>query len=58
MIRTNVLSEAVEKRADLPCGYEEDFVNPVDDDLQCSICQLRCETRFLQDVVPDFAEGA
>ena len=54
MIRTNVLSEAVEKRADLPCGYEEDFVNPVDDDLQCSICQLtlqnpvltRCGHRF------------
>ena len=54
MIRTNGLSEPVEKSADLPCGYEEDFVNPVDDDLQCSICQsalrnpvlTRCGHRF------------
>ena len=54
MIRTNVLREAVEKLVDLPCGHEEDFVNPVDDDLQCSICQLtlrnpvltRCGHRF------------
>ena len=54
MIRTNVLSEPVEKSTDVPCGYEEDFVNPVDDDLQCSICQsalrnpvlTRCGHRF------------
>ena len=54
MIRTNVLRETVEKLADLPCGHDEDFVNPVDDDLQCSICQLtlrnpvltRCGHRF------------
>lgn len=38
----------------LPCGYEEDFTSPVDDDLQCLICQLplrepvltRCGHRF------------
>ena len=54
MITTNVLSEPVEKSTDVPCGYEEDFVNPVDDDLQCSICQsalrnpvlTRCGHRF------------
>ena len=40
----------------LPCGYEEDFVKPVEDDLQCLICQLplrepvltRCGHRFCQ----------
>ena len=54
MIRTNASSEPGEKSTDLPCGYEEDFVNPVDDDLQCSICQsalrnpvlTRCGHRF------------
>ena len=38
----------------LPFGYEEDFTSPVDDDLQCLICQLplrepvltRCGHRF------------
>jgi len=38
----------------LPCGYEEDFTSPVDDDLLCLICQLplrepvltRCGHRF------------
>ena len=38
----------------LPSGYEEDFTSPVDDDLQCLICQLplrepvltRCGHRF------------
>ena len=38
----------------LPCGYEEEFTIPVDDDLQCLICQLplrepvltRCGHRF------------
>ena len=38
----------------LPCGYEEHFTIPVDDDLQCFICHLplrepvltRCGHRF------------
>ena len=44
----------VKESANLPCGYDDDFVSPVDDDLQCSICFLplrepvltRCGHRF------------
>ena len=40
----------------LPCGYDEDFRSPVEEDLQCLICQLplrgpvltRCGHRFCQ----------
>ena len=44
----------VKESANLPCGYDDDFINPVDDDFQCSICFLplrepvlaRCGHRF------------
>lgn len=44
----------VKQSANLPCGYDDDFVSPVDDDLQCLICFLplrepvltRCGHRF------------
>ena len=40
--------------SEIPCGYDEDFVSPIDEDLQCSICYLalrepiltRCGHRF------------
>ena len=49
--------EEPEKHTDLPCGYNEFFVNPVDGDLQCCICQstlrdpvlTRCGHRFCSD---------
>ena len=42
---------------EIPCGYDEDFVNPIDEDLQCSICYLalrepiltRCGHRFCRE---------
>ena len=41
----------------LPSGYDDNFINPVDDDLQCSICCLplrepvltRCGHRFCRE---------
>ena len=41
----------------LPSGYDDNFINPVDDDLQCSICFLplrepvltRCGHRFCRE---------
>ena len=41
----------------MPCGYDEDFVNPIDEDLQCSICYValrepvltRCGHRFCKE---------
>ena len=40
--------------SEMPFGYDEDFVSPIDEDLQCSICYLplrepvltRCGHRF------------
>ena len=26
--------------SEMPFGYDEDFVSPIDEDLQCSICYL------------------
>ena len=42
---------------EMPCGYDEDFVSPIDEDLQCSICYLalrepvltRCGHRFCRE---------
>ena len=43
--------------SEMPCGYDEDFVSPIDEDLQCSICYLplrepvlsRCGHRFCRE---------
>jgi len=42
---------------EMPCGYDEDFLSPIDEDLQCSICYLalrepvltRCGHRFCRE---------
>ena len=49
--------DIVEDELRLPSGYDDDFINPVDDDLQCSICLLplrepvltRCGHRFCRE---------
>ena len=46
-----------EVSSEMPCGYDEDFVSPTDEDLQCAICYLalrepvltRCGHRFCKD---------
>ena len=46
-----------EGNSEMPCGYDEDFVNPIDEDLQCSICYValrepvltRCGHRFCKE---------
>ena len=46
-----------EGNSEMPCGYDEDFVNPIDEDLQCSICYvalrepvlIRCGHRFCKE---------
>ena len=46
-----------EVSSEMPCGYDEDFVNPTDEDLQCAICYLalrepvltRCGHRFCKE---------
>ena len=46
-----------EGNSEIPCGYDEDFVNPIDEDLQCSICYVairepvltRCGHRFCKE---------
>ena len=46
-----------ELNSEMPCGYDEDFVSPTDEDLQCAICYLalrepvltRCGHRFCKD---------
>ena len=46
-----------EGKSEMPCGYDEDFVNPIDEDLQCSICYValrepvltRCGHRFCKE---------
>lgn len=37
--------EAGKKNSDLPCGYDEIVLHPVNDDLQCSICQMQSTLR-------------
>ena len=49
--------QMAEGYGEIPCGYDEDFVNPIDEDLQCSICYLalrepiltRCGHRFCRE---------
>ena len=49
--------QMAEGNSEIPCGYDEDFVNPIDEDLQCSICYLalrepiltRCGHRFCRE---------
>ena len=49
--------QMAEGNSEIPCGYDEDFVSPIDDDLQCSICYLalrepiltRCGHRFCRE---------
>ena len=46
-----------EGNSEMPCGYDEDFVNRIDEDLQCSICYValrepvltRCGHRFCKE---------
>ena len=48
-------------RSQLPSGYDEDFVDAVEEDLQCLICQLplkepvltRCGHRFCKECVEE-----
>lgn len=45
-IKLSVSNEEVgKKNSDLPCGYDEIVLHPVNDDLQCSICQIRSTLR-------------
>jgi len=47
----------VESGNGLICGYDEDFITPIDEDLQCSICFLplrepvltKCGHRFCRE---------
>jgi len=55
------MAEAPRNLNRLPSGYDEDFVNAVDDDFQCLICHLllkdpvltRCGHRFCKDCLEE-----
>lgn len=57
MAEVDISKIPLEDSPRLPGGYDENFMNPVDDDLQCSICFLplrepvltRCGHRFCKE---------
>lgn len=54
------MAEATENSG-LPSGYDEAFVNPIDEDFNCTICQLplmeptitRCGHRFCKECIDE-----